>query len=214
MGVDGVHRRARRRSIGLKAAVSNVLARGHRPGKPNSRGRAVIVDRTKEEEWARFASACPGTTQVLRIDQSAEVSLDPLRLYVEDSPKVAARFCESFLTLLLGVKPMDLESVALSEAVQAVLERPDPTTHALMDELVLRGGEDTAARNLAHKLKAVARKDLAAAVFDDTLPVVDTAPATTASSSSSTLSPCRRRASSPPTTASSARSSRRSWAAH
>ncbi|MFE7244963.1 ATP-binding protein [Streptomyces sp. NPDC057580] len=163
------------KSVGLKSAVYNVLARGHQPGKPNSRGRAVIVDRTKEEEWARFASACPGTTQVIRIDQSAEVSLDPLRLYVKDSPKVAARFCESFLTLLLGVKPMDLEGVALSEAVQAVLERPEPSMRALMDELTRRGGEDTPARNLARKLKAVARKDLAAVVFDDTLPVVDTA---------------------------------------
>ncbi|WP_327249847.1 ATP-binding protein [Streptomyces sp. NBC_01320] len=163
------------KSVGLKSAVYNVLARGHQPGKPNSRGRAVIVDRTKEEEWARFAQACPGTTQVIRIDQSAEVSLDPLRLYVKDSPKVAARFCESFLTLLLGVKPMDLEGVALSEAVQAVLERPKPSMRALMDELVARGGEDTLARNLARKLKAVARKDLAAVVFDDTLPVVDTA---------------------------------------
>ncbi|MFB7224573.1 ATP-binding protein [Streptomyces sp. NPDC056227] len=163
------------KSVGLKSAVYNVLARGHQPGKPNSRGRAVIVDRTKEEEWARFASACPGTTQVIRIDQSAEVSLDPLRLYVKDSPKVAARFCESFLTLLLGVKPMDLEGVALSEAVQAVLERPEPSMRALMDELTRRGGEDTPARNLARKLKAVARKDLAAVVFDDTIPVVDTA---------------------------------------
>ncbi|MFE2092826.1 ATP-binding protein [Streptomyces sp. NPDC059460] len=163
------------KSVGLKSAVYNVLARGHQPGKPNSRGRAVIVDRTKEEEWARFASACPGTTQVIRIDQSAEVSLDPLRLYVKDSPKVAARFCESFLTLLLGVKPMDLEGVALSEAVQAVLERPEPSMRALMDKLTRRGGEDTPARNLARKLKAVARKDLAAVVFDDTIPVVDTA---------------------------------------
>ncbi|MGP4003627.1 ATP-binding protein [Streptomyces sp. 8N706] len=162
------------KSVGLKSAVYNVLARGHQPGKPGSRGRAVIVDRTKEEEWARFAKACPGTTQVIRIDQTAEVSLDPLRLYVKDSPKVAARFCESFLTLLLGVKPMDLEGVALSEAVQAVLEQPAPSMRALVDELTTRGGEDTAARNLARKLKAVARKDLAAVVFDETLPVVDT----------------------------------------
>ncbi|MCX4538888.1 ATP-binding protein [Streptomyces sp. NBC_01669] len=163
------------KSVGLKSAVYNVLARGHQPGKPNSRGRAVIVDRTREEEWARFAQACPGTTQVIRIGQSAEVSLDPLRLYVKDSPKVAARFCESFLTLLLGVKPMDLEGVALSEAVQAVLERSEPSMRALMDELALRGREDTPARNLARKLKAVARKDLAAVVFDESLPVVDTA---------------------------------------
>ncbi|WP_307710882.1 ATP-binding protein [Streptomyces sp. V1I6] len=163
------------KSVGLKSAVYNVLARGHQPGKPGSRGRAVIVDRTKEEEWARFAQACPGTTQIIRIDQSAEVSLDPLRLYVQDSPKVAARFCESFLTLLLGVKPMDLEGVALSEAVQAVLERPEPSMAALMDELTRRGEHDVPARNLGRKLKAVARKDLAAVVFDDTLPVVDTA---------------------------------------
>ncbi|MFG2775293.1 ATP-binding protein [Streptomyces sp. NPDC048350] len=163
------------KSVGLKSAVYNVLARGHQPGKPGTRGRAVIVDRTKEEEWARFAQACPGTTQLIRIDQSAEVSLDPLRLYVKDSPKVAARFCESFLTLLLGVKPMDLEGVALSEAVQAVLERPEPSMAALTDELTRRGEHDVPARNLGRKLKAVARKDLAAVVFDDTLPIVDTA---------------------------------------
>ncbi|MEU6987351.1 ATP-binding protein [Streptomyces sp. NPDC046324] len=163
------------KSVGLKSAVYNVLARGHQPGKPGTRGRAVIVDRTKEEEWARFAQACPGTTQLIRIDQSAEVSLDPLRLYVKDSPKVAARFCESFLTLLLGVKPMDLEGVALSEAVQAVLERPEPSMAALTDELTRRGEHDVPARNLGRKLRAVARKDLAAVVFDDTLPIVDTA---------------------------------------
>lgn len=163
------------KSVGLKSAVYNVLARGHQPGKPSSRGRAVIVDRTKEEEWARFAKACPGTTQLIRIDQAAEVSLDPLRLYVKDSPKVAARFCESFLTLLLGVKPMDLEGVALSEAVQSVLERPEPSMRLLVEELTARGADDTAARTLARKLKAVARKDLAAVVFDDALPIVDTA---------------------------------------
>ncbi|MGW4784879.1 ATP-binding protein [Streptomyces sp. NPDC004230] len=162
------------KSVAMKSAVYNVLARGHQVGKPQSRGRAVIVDRTKEEEWVRFAKACPGSTQVIRIDQQAEVSLDPLRLFNVDSPKIAARFCESFLTLLLGVKPMDLEGVALSEAVEAVLGQPRPSMRALVDELVERGKDDVAARNLARKLKAVARKDLAAVVFDDSLPVVDT----------------------------------------
>lgn len=162
------------KSVAMKAAVYNVLARGQQIGKPHSRGRAVIVDRTKEEEWVRFAKACPGTTHVIRIDQHAEVSLDPLRLFNTDSPKIAARFCESFLTLLLGVKPMDLEGVALSEAVEAVLEQPGPSMRALVEELVERGKDDVAARNLSRKLKAVARKDLAAVVFDDTLPVVDT----------------------------------------
>lgn len=160
------------KSVGLKSAVYNVLARGHQTGKPASRGRAVIVDRTKEEEWVRFTDACPGTTQTIRIGQSAEVSLDPLRLF--HNPKMAARFCESFLTLLLGVRPMDLEGVALSEAVQAVLEQPSPCMRALVDELGKRGVDDPASQGLARKLKAVARKDLAAVVFDDSLPVVDT----------------------------------------
>ncbi|MEW1914205.1 ATP-binding protein [Kitasatospora sp. NPDC085895] len=160
------------KSVGMKTAVFNVLARG-RTRLAGSRGRAVIVDRTKDEEWVRFTAACPGTTQVIRIDQDAEVSLDPLRLYA-DAPKAAARFCESFLTLLLGVRPMDLEGVALSEAVQAVLQRPAPSMRALVDELAERGTDDGAAKALARKLRAVARKDLAAVVFDEALPVVDT----------------------------------------
>ncbi|MFI1177566.1 ATP-binding protein [Streptomyces melanogenes] len=160
------------KSVALKTAVYNVLTRGPRPGQPRSRGRAVIIDRTKDEEWIRFAKACPGSTQVIRIDEQAEVSLDPLRLFT--NTKVAARFCESFLTLLLGVRPMDLEGVALSEAVQAVLDRPSPSMRALVGELTTRATDDPAAAGLARKLRAVARKDLAAVVFDETLPVVDT----------------------------------------
>jgi len=163
------------KSVAEKSAVFNVLARGRRTDVAHSRGRAVIVDRTKDEEWVRFTRACPGTTQVIRIGQDAEVSLDPLRLFVTDSPKAAARFCESFLTLLLGVRPMDLEGVALSEAVQAVLERPAPSMRALVDELAARGKHDGAAHGLARKLQAVARKDLARVVFDESLPIVDTA---------------------------------------
>ncbi|WP_420082619.1 ATP-binding protein (plasmid) [Streptomyces sp. JL4002] len=162
------------KSVGMKSAVYNVLARGHQLGWPGSCGRAVIVDRTTDQEWARFAKACPGTTQLIRIDHTAEGSLDPLRLYVKNSPQVAARFTESFLTLLLGVRPMDLEGVALSEAIQAVLSRPEPSMRALMEELTARGAADPAAQGLARKLASIARKDLARVVFDETLPVVDT----------------------------------------
>ncbi|MCY0930992.1 ATP-binding protein [Streptomyces sp. H27-H1] len=163
------------KSIVLKDATYEVLARGHRTGRPGSRGRAVIVDRTRDEEWVRFADACPGTTQVVRIDHSAAVSLDPLRLFHRHSVKTAARYTESFLTLLLGIRPMELEGVALSEAVEAVLDRPAPSMRALVTELEARGAADPAARTLARKLAAVARKDLSRVVFDDSLPVVDTA---------------------------------------
>ncbi|WP_327071845.1 ATP-binding protein [Kitasatospora sp. NBC_01302] len=161
------------KSAAMKSAAFNVLATGRRAARPGSRGRAVIVDRTVEEEWVRFARTCPGSTQVIRIGQHAEVSLDPLRVFQD--PKSAARFTESFLTLLLGVRPMDLEGVALSEAVAAVLERPVPSMRALVAELAARGAGDPAAHGLARKLGAVARKDLSAVIFDDTLPAVDTA---------------------------------------
>ena len=162
------------KSIALKTAVWSVLARGRQSGRPASRGRAVIVDRTKDEEWVRFTRACPGHSQVIRVGQNAEVSLDPLRLYA-DEPKAAARFCESFLTLLLGVQPMDLEGVALSEAVETVLDQASPSMPGLVEELTARGARDAASAGLARKLTAVSRKDLASVVFDDSLPVVDTA---------------------------------------
>ncbi|MGW7603149.1 ATP-binding protein [Streptomyces antimycoticus] len=156
------------KSVAMKAAVYSVLARGRRTGQPSSRGRAVIVDRTRNQEWLRFASACPGSTQTITVDQDAQISLDPLRLF---APQEAARFTESFLTLLLGVRPMDLEGVALSEATAAVLAGPAPSMRALTEELEARGANDPAAQGLARKLKAVARKDLSRVVFDPTLPV-------------------------------------------
>ncbi|MCA1224016.1 ATP-binding protein [Streptomyces sp. 8L] len=161
------------KSVALKSACYNVLARGRQPGRPTSRGRVVAIDRTQEKEWVRFAQACPGTSQIITIGQDAKVSLDPLRLYAH-TPRIASRFAESFLTLLLGVRPMDLEGVALSEAVEMVLRGPEPSMQALTDELASRAGDDPAAGGLARKLRAVARKDLAASVFDPDLPTVDT----------------------------------------
>lgn len=161
------------KSVAMKTAVYNVLARGPRPGNPRSRGRAVIVDRTRDQEWARFAESCPGTTQLVRIDEHASCSLDPLRVYA-DSPKTAARCTKSFLTLLLDVKPMDVEGITLSAAVKAVLARPAPSMRALTGELAARGGKDPVAATLALKLEAAQEGDLAGVIFDDTFPVLDT----------------------------------------
>ncbi|WP_331758903.1 ATP-binding protein [Streptomyces anulatus] len=161
------------KSVAMKTAVYNALARGPQPGRPRSRGRAVIVDRTREEEWARFAQACPGTTQLVRIDENAGYSLDPLRMYA-NSPKTAARCTKSFLTLLLDVKPMDVEGITLSAAVKAVLSRPEPSMRALTTELTTRGAADPVAATLALKLEAAQDGDLAAVIFDDSFPVLDT----------------------------------------
>lgn len=135
----------------------------------------MIVDRTPKQEWVRFAQACPGETQVITIDTTAAVSLDPLRIFEEK--REAQRFTESFLTLLLGISPMDDEGIALSEAVAYVLAEPNPSMRVLTEELANRGSGDPAAKRVARRLAAVARKDLAATLFDETLPVVRTSEA-------------------------------------
>lgn len=157
------------KSVALKAAMYAVLAAGRKANWPGSRGRVVVVDRTEDREWERFARVCPGTTEVIEVDHTAQISLDPLRIF---PPEERARRTESFLTLLLGTKPMDLEGVALSEAVAAVLTRPEPSMHALSAELAARGKTDPAAHTLARKLAAAARKDLSRVIFDPTLPPV------------------------------------------
>ncbi|MFF3159969.1 transposase [Streptomyces sp. NPDC057910] len=53
------------KSFALKAAMYLVLAAGRMLGKPRSRGRAIVVDRTPQQEWVRFARACPGKTDVI-----------------------------------------------------------------------------------------------------------------------------------------------------
>ncbi|WSN72522.1 ATP-binding protein (plasmid) [Streptomyces sp. NBC_01361] len=163
------------KSVAMKAGVYSILASGRRLGERGSRGRAVIVDRTPKAEWVRFARACPGETQVITIDNSASVSLDPLRIF--DNAREAQRFTESFLTLLLGTSPMDDEGIALSEAIGTVLAEPQPSMRVLAEELANRGAGDPASKTVARRLAAVARKDLAQALFDESLPVVRTSEA-------------------------------------
>ncbi|MGW7006147.1 ATP-binding protein [Streptomyces sp. NPDC054933] len=162
------------KSVAMKAAVWAILAAGRRKGRPGSRGRAVIVDRTPQQEWVRFAKACPGTTQVITVSSRAEVSLDPLRVFARDREQ-AQRFTESFLTLLLGIPPMDDLGIALSEAIEEVLTHDEPSMAGLMAELKARGSSDPFSQTLLRKLASHQRKDLARAVFDASLPVVDVA---------------------------------------
>ncbi|MEJ8653677.1 ATP-binding protein [Streptomyces sp. MS1.AVA.3] len=163
------------KSVAMKAAVYAILAAGRKAGRPGSRGRAVIVDRTPQQEWVRFAKACPGTTQVITIDDQAQVSLDPLRT-IRDASQ-AQRRTESFLTLLLGIGPMSDQGIAMSEAIEATLAGPAPSMAALVGELQARGKRDATSNAVARKLSAVARKDLARTIFDPALPVVDTSTA-------------------------------------
>ncbi|WP_460113945.1 ATP-binding protein [Streptomyces platensis] len=165
------------KSVAMKTAAYNILAAGRKVGQPQSRGRAVIVDRTPQQEWRRFAKACPGTTQVITIDDQAQVSLDPLRT-IRDRAQ-AQRRTESFLTLLLGIGPMSDQGIVLSEAIEATLTGSAPSMAALVSELQARGKRDATSAAVARKLASVARKDLSRTIFDPSLPVVDTSKADT-----------------------------------
>ncbi len=131
----------------------------------------MTVDRTPKQEWVTFARACPGETQVITIDNTASVPLDPLWIFTD--PQEAQRFTESFLTLL-GMSPMSDERIALSEAITSVLAAPGASLRVPAEELATRGGEDPASRTMARRLGAVARKDLGRALFDESLPAVRT----------------------------------------
>ncbi|WUW19306.1 ATP-binding protein [Streptomyces sp. NBC_01463] len=170
------------KSYAMKCAVYWTLAAGRKAGKVGSRGRAVIVDRTPKQEWLRFAHSCPGHTELITTDSSAAVSLDPLRVFTQDRGEVKAdlseaqRRCESFLHMLLGIQPMDESGDVLSEAVAHVLAGKAPSMQVLMTHLTERGVRegDPACRSLARKLNMHARRDIAKAVFDESLPVIDT----------------------------------------
>jgi len=168
------------KSVGMKSAMYSILSTGHREGTAKSRGRALVIDRTPQQEWSRFAEACPGSTQVIRFDEHARISLDPLRVF---RGRRAARYCESFLTPLLGISPMSLEGVTLAEGIEATRIGPNPSMAALIENLALRArtpdpeeANDAAVRasasELVRTLRALAKKDLGRTIFDPSLPVV------------------------------------------
>ncbi|WP_328541222.1 ATP-binding protein [Streptomyces sp. NBC_00371] len=170
------------KSYAMKCAVYWTLAAGRKAGVPGSRGRTVIVDRTPKQEWLRFARACPGRTELITTDSSAGVCLDPFRVFTQQRGQVpvdvseAQRRCESFLHMLLGIQSMDEAGDVLSEAVAHVLVSTRPSMRALMVHLTERGvrDDDPICRSLARKLNMHARRDIARAVFDESLPVIDT----------------------------------------
>ncbi|MFE4515391.1 ATP-binding protein [Kitasatospora sp. NPDC056783] len=168
------------KSFAMKAAMHSILTTGRRVGHKSSRGRALVIDRTPQQEWARFALACPGSTQIVTVDENAGLSLDPLRVF--RGPR-AARYTESFLTPLLDIASMSVEGITLADAIEATRTGPAPSMSALIDTLVLRArtadpdepNDDAiraAASELVRKLRALGKKDLGRVVFDPSLPVV------------------------------------------
>ena len=135
-----------------KLLAYGALARGHQ---------VVIVDRTTMGEYVRFSKVAPGTTQVVRLDSGAEVSLDPMRVF---SGKERLQRTIGFLTLLTGTGATDLEGMVLAKAVREAGADPDAGMPAVLEALRRRDGDEHA-RVVLQKLEGFAEGELGHLAF-------------------------------------------------
>jgi len=141
-----------------KIMAYGALARGYQ---------VVIVDRTVMGEYVRFSEVTPGTTQVVLLDASAKVSVDPMRVF---RGAERARRTISFLTLLTGTSPTELEGMELAKAVREAAEDPAAGMRAVLDALARRANDEHA-RVVLRKVEGFAEGDTAHLVFGDADPV-------------------------------------------
>ncbi|MFF0437466.1 ATP-binding protein [Streptomyces sp. NPDC004327] len=150
----------------LKLISSSVVDRG---------GRVIAIDRTKSREWARFArAAAEGRCQVVDA-ASAELSIDPLRVFAD--PSVGARYALSYLTVQLGVGPMTEHGALLKTAVKQAASSDTPCMAGVLTALEEMAAQDSGrgqrADALAEWLRVAADEPLAATVFAPALPPLD-----------------------------------------
>ncbi|HEX9766468.1 MAG TPA: ATP-binding protein [Nitriliruptorales bacterium] len=138
----------------VKRLAHALLARG---------GRVVALDRTAVGEYAAFARAAPGRTQVVEISQDAPVSIDPLRTF---APDARVRYAVGFLTLLTGTSPTDLDGATLAQAVRQVAAR-EGRLRDVITELQALADTRPEADTLARKLDHFADDGLARLAFGD-----------------------------------------------
>jgi hypothetical protein len=159
-----------------KQVTYGTLARG---------GKATALDRTAMEEYVRFARAIPRllpgvVAQVVRFDDPA-VCVDPLRIFTRDVDSGAdlrRKYCRGLAAVMLKVKTMSEEGMALDRAVDWVLARANPAMPAVLAALQSVAsvqGDNTvsrqAAATVAAKLAALAADPLGRLLFGDGVPL-------------------------------------------
>lgn len=141
------------KSYFIKRVAHATLARG---------GRVIALDRTERGEYVAFATAAPGSSQVITLQADSPICADPMRLFT--GPDRVA-YTTGFLSLLTQTAPADPAGVALTEAVHAAAAAPTPTIHGVIEQLERIGEHDEEARRLARKIRALARNPHGAVVF-------------------------------------------------
>jgi hypothetical protein len=141
------------KSYFMKSVVHATIARG---------GRVAVLDRTDAGEYVRLAGVVPGRSQVIGVADGSPVCLDPLRLFTgQDRLAVAT----SFLTLLTGAAPHDLQGIALAEAVRAEAARPGGRLAGVIEVLDRAAVRDPAADAVCRRLRHASQHPLARCAF-------------------------------------------------
>lgn len=150
------------KSVLLKSDMGVTLDRG---------GRVIATDRTERGEYAEFARTMrPEQTQIVHL-LGPSISLDPLRMF---KPARAARMVQSLFATMLGVSVRDKRGTKLAELLRPEnLAAHQITSLRELDEHVASLSGDTA-EELSGLIRSVSQSELGAALFDDTLPPLDT----------------------------------------
>ncbi len=133
-------------------------------------GRVVTLDRTTMAEYVRLLEVMPAgkRSQLVQLEASADICLDPLRVFTGDARE---KYTMGFANLLCRLAPGEVEWLALSEAVQKVVARSSACMTDVVEELEERGRSDSAASIVARKLRAYARTPLGRLVFGEGVPL-------------------------------------------
>ncbi|MGI9018773.1 MAG: ATP-binding protein [Euzebya sp.] len=144
------------KSYFIKRLLLGVVARG---------GQVVTLDRTASGEYVRLAPVVAGRATVVRLDQTAQVGLDPLRVFEGEQ---GIRVALGFLTLLTRTTASDVDGAVLAQAVRTVAAAGGGLPQVLE---VLAADDEPEAHGLRRKLASYAGHPLANLVFGEAPPL-------------------------------------------
>lgn len=137
----------------------------------------TVIDRTEIGEWASAVAGIEGHV-IVSMSKDAQNSIDPLRLF---PPAIAGRVTRKFLGALLNIAPMSRQGVLLAEVTSERYVRDHGLNNlaAVIAHLRVLAGDKSdptrseTAEEIAGLMSVIANEDIAAAVFDPTLPTID-----------------------------------------
>lgn len=140
------------KSYAVKRIAQATVARG---------GQVIAVDRTSSGEYVAFAEAMPGTVDTIRLEAGADVSIDPLLVFPDDT-RVDVSI--SFLSLMCQVKPTNDDALVLGDCVRAVADRGGRLVDVIAALREIAAAEPSA-ESLARRIEMYAALELGRIVF-------------------------------------------------